>query len=292
MGGAGDSYMAKTFILGIGAQRTGSTWLHSQIKKNKQINMGLCKEHHVFDVLFTPYFPKHKDKLLENIKIAKENGSDYKNGTKLLSFIDNPENYFDYFDRLYQQRWHTKAVGDMTPSYSMLDVQAFQFIRAGLEKRGFHIKVVFMMRDPVERIWSMIHQASKVKEFQEHSSPHQMRQIGMSNFINPGASMRTRYDRTITELEQVFSKQDIFYGFYENFFNSVSYAKLGDFLDINLKTPSFDIVRNSSLMKEPIQPSLAAEAAEHYASTYNFVYNKFGAQVRDLWPGFQYLDPS
>lgn len=253
--------------------------------------MGFRKEYHVFDVLFTPYFPKHKDMLIKNIKDAKESGADFRKELVLLSFLNNPENYFDYFDRLYHHREFTTAVGDITPSYSMLDAQAFEFIRTGLEKRGFHIKVVFIMRDPVERVWSMFHQATKSRGFLKNSPSYQIREIGISSFIDPQASMRTRYERTITELEVVFSKQDIFYGFYENLFNSISYAKLGNFLGIELKNPDFNIVRNPSLMKEPIQQDLAAEAARYYAATYSFAYDKFGQDVKDLWDGFQYLRP-
>jgi hypothetical protein len=55
-----DFIMQKTFILGVGAQRTGSTWLHSQIAKNPQIHTGLAKEHHVFNVIFTPYFKEYE----------------------------------------------------------------------------------------------------------------------------------------------------------------------------------------------------------------------------------------
>ncbi len=309
--------MAKTFILGVGAQRTGSTWLYAQLNKNKQINMGFRKEYHVFDVLFTPYFPGYKSKLLEKIELEKEPGRTIENELKmfsfirklfekiglrkeagrgvenelkLLSFINDPENYFNYFDGLYRRDSYTEVVGDITPSYSMLDAQAFHFIRAGLEKRGFHIKVIFMMRDPVERIWSMVHQEAKVKKALNSSLPIHTRQFNISNLIEPEVSMRTRYDRTVTELEKAFPKQDIFYGLYENFFNPASYAKLGQFLDMELQTPEFDTRRNVSLMKGLIQPDLAADVAKHYSATYDFVSSRFGAQVRDLWLGFQYLD--
>ena len=155
--------MIKTFILGVGAQRTGSTWLRGQLHQNKNVKMGICKEHHVFDVLFTPYFPEYKDKLFQKIEEAGRRGQIAKKEQDLLSFLENPDNYFDHFDRLYSADENLAAVGDMTPSYSMLDAEAYQFILSGLAKRNFTVKVIFIMRDPVERIWSMIHQKAKVK---------------------------------------------------------------------------------------------------------------------------------
>lgn len=282
--------MAKTFILGVGAQRTGSTWLYSQIRKNPQINMGFCKEYHVFDALFTSYFPKYRGLMGGERPPHGERLRKMKKELKRLSFIHNPERYFDYFDRLYDQNNRTEAVGDMTPSYSMLDAEAYQFIHDGLEKRGFQTKVIFIMRDPVERIWSMIHQAAKIRKALKSTQPLHERQFDLSHFTTHGASKRTRYNRTITELEKVFSQQDLFYGFYESLFSAKSYAKLSDYLNIQLKTPDFDTKRNTSLMKAPIRENLAADVAHHYSDTYNFVLQRFGEPMRELWTGYQYLN--
>ena len=278
--------MCKTFILSIGAQRTGSTWLHSQITKNKQLQMGLCKEHHIFDVLFSPYFAKYERELREYVVDARTDAPLYQRKKTLLSFIDDPQKYFNYFDHLYRKSRVIKAVGDMTPSYSMLDAEAFEFIRDGLEEKGFKVKVVFIMRDPVERIWSMQHKAADIKA---KIAANNLNVVGLKAFEHPGASMRTRYDRTITELEKVFPEKDIFYGCYEDFFNTATYMKLGEFLNIELKQPDFRFVRNQSLLKNDIDPILAAEAANLYADTYSFISSRFGVKIEQLWQGFRFL---
>jgi hypothetical protein len=43
--------MTKTFILGVGAQKGGTTWLHRQLNKNKNIDLGFRKEYHIFDAI-------------------------------------------------------------------------------------------------------------------------------------------------------------------------------------------------------------------------------------------------
>ncbi|MEJ8567757.1 sulfotransferase domain-containing protein [Elongatibacter sediminis] len=278
--------MTKTFILGIGAQRTGSTWLHAQLRKNRSINMGLCKEYHVFDVLFTPYLPNYRRGLTEKINRGREAGEQVARELKLRSFLEDPGNYFNYFHDLYERNAQTQAVGDFTPSYSMLDADAFRFIRSGLNERGFRVRVIFMMRDPVERVWSMFHQAAKVRKALESN---QKRVATLVTFTNPEASMRTRYDRTIAELEKVFPPDDIFYDFYERFFTPGSYSNLGRFLDMELENPDFATVRNKSLEKSEVPPDLAKQAARHYAQTYRFIRHRFGEQMVDLWPG--YRDP-
>lgn len=49
-----------------------------------------------------------------------------------------------------------EQVCDITPSYSMLSAGDFAIVRDGLEAKGFDVKVVFLMRDPLERLWSSI----------------------------------------------------------------------------------------------------------------------------------------
>ena len=39
----------KVFILGVGCQKGGTTWLHKQLDKHPNVNMGFTKEYHVFD---------------------------------------------------------------------------------------------------------------------------------------------------------------------------------------------------------------------------------------------------
>ena len=43
--------MKKIFILGVGAQKAGTTWLHRQLIKSANFNFGHRKEYHVFDAM-------------------------------------------------------------------------------------------------------------------------------------------------------------------------------------------------------------------------------------------------
>lgn len=274
--------MPKTFILGVGAQRSGSTWLHSQLNKNASINMGFCKEYHVFDTLFAPQLAPKPSGFFR--KIGQARARSVRKELRRLSFIRNPQTYFRFFDRLYRRHDITEAVGDMTPSYSMLDARAFRFIRDGLTGRGFRVKVIFVMRDPVERIWSMVHQASKIRRLER--AGREPLPVSIESFTNPYAALRTTYDRTMKELEKVFPPEDIFYGFYENFFTAESYSGLGRFLGLKLAEPDFGTVRNAGLSKRPLDPAIAREAVEFYAPTYAFVLERFGPRVTSLWDGY------
>jgi len=113
---------------------------------------------------------------------------------------------------------------------------------------------------------------------------------GVSRFKNVHAEMRTRYERTIEELEKVFHGSNIFYGFYEKFFNPESYSRLAEFLNLELKKPDFNLRRNKSFLKRAIDPALAEEVAHYYVKTYRYIYDRFGPHVVELWSGYQYLE--
>ncbi len=39
------------FLLGVGAQKAGTSWLHQQLHSRPDANFGFCKEYHIHDVL-------------------------------------------------------------------------------------------------------------------------------------------------------------------------------------------------------------------------------------------------
>ncbi|MCP4011089.1 MAG: sulfotransferase [Proteobacteria bacterium] len=286
----------KKFILGLGAQRTGSTWLRQQLSRSAQVHLGFCKEYHFFDALFLPAMRSYHDKrnsVDSNVyrelidKIAVRRAAD--RSRKLAGFVQDPGRYFDYFDNLWAKNSSVTTVGDFTPSYSMLDHKMFDYARSELERRGFSVKVLFIMRDPVERIWSMRHQAAKVKRMLRDGQDVKNRHFSLESFTYPDAELRTRYERTILELEQVFDTGEVYYDFYERYMTNDRFTMLTDFLDVKCRPPDFGKIVNASYMKDSIDPALAAEAANYYKSTYRFIESRFGNDVRSFWSGYQYI---
>ncbi|MGB2403204.1 MAG: sulfotransferase [Akkermansiaceae bacterium] len=285
----------KNFILGVGAQKSGTTWLHSQLMKNDSIDMGFAKEYHTFDAIFSEHCSFFRTDLLNTILENEKDGNLGRNkkscmdAIRRLSFIDNTDNYFDYFDQLHSRNDKLKAVGDITPSYSMLTSEAFAHIRQGLEARGFRVKVIFLMRDPVERVWSMLRMgrrnATKKGKVFKNSETESLRR----NYKSPAQELRTRYDRTLVELEKVFEPEDIFCDFYERLFTDHTYKALQSFLGLGLKSADFKFHSNVSAVTESLDSDLRAEIATYYSNVYDFVSNKTKGVSEKLWSGYQYL---
>ena len=287
----------KQFILGLGAQRTGSTWLRSQLHDCPEVNLGFCKEYHFLDALFVPEMNAYhlsresNDHGLSILPLTlTKPWTGAQKSAMLAAFVSNPTRYFQYFDDLWLRSSRITTVGDFTPSYSMLDRSGFDYARVELMRRGFQVKALFIMRDPVERIWSMTHQASKIKEMLSSGKDPTARAFTLENFTYPSAELRTRYERTIYELEQVFGENEIYYDFYERYISEERYSALLEFMDIKTaNAPKLHKPRNQSLLKQPIAENLAADVAKYYRSTYEFMEMRYGDLMRTLWKGYEYL---
>ncbi len=282
----------KIFILGVGAQKSGTTWLYEQLKKNPNINMGFMKEYHVFDALFSPQCSSYRDSIIETIKnriIDKSLGvNSGDNLTKRLSFIDNTDNYFEYFDYLHSKNQAIEAVGDITPSYSMLSSNSFEYIKEGLESKGFTVKTIFLMRDPFERIWSMLRMMRQL-ELENGISPSRTESDIIEEFSKTeGCELRTRYENTAKNLEKAFKPDSIHYGLYESMFTTKGYEAISDFLNIELSAPDIETIINKSHRSENIHHSTIQRVVSHYRETYEFALNKFGRFAKSVWHGFEF----
>lgn len=298
--------MTKTFILGVGAQKGGTTWLHRQLNSNTNIDLGFRKEYHVFDAIED--YEKHKtskrprngfrerriSKILNSHKrgtLGRNLGMQRKQSryTALeLAFIDNVDHYFNYFDYLYLRNENIDAVGDITPNYALLKTKTFALIRKGLESRGFDVKVFFLMRDPVERAWSLARMKqrnmddSKKEKFDQFKYMEKITQDGFTSY-------KSQYDKTIKQLEGAFEKNNIYYGFYESLFNEQSFQSIQQFLGIPLERFDSSQVFNASPKSNNMPDELNKKLVEYFRPTYEAISERHGDAVRQLWQGYQLL---
>lgn len=289
----------KIFVLGVGAQKCGTTWLHDQLKSNQSVNMGFRKEYHVFDSIENPrQHNGFREKYIQSALDLYNNGQLGRNLSNkmrgcakhslMLAFIDNVENYFDYFDYLYLKNDQTKVVGDITPNYANLKPKTFQLLKDGLEKRGFKIKIFFLMRDPVERIWSSARMKKREMRGPKKDSFNEFEHL-LSYKKGSDLDVNTRYEATINNLEKVFNASDIFYSFYEELFNASTFERIKDFLEIDLKPFDATHIANASPKQLALPEQLNHQLVERYRPTYEFMRSRYGDSMLDRWQGYQFL---
>lgn len=286
--------MKKIFLLGVGSQKSGTTWLHSQLSKSQNIKLGMVKEHHVFDSIYSNMNEEFTKS--PNIRSGKRFIHDLIKGKELNKmeliypiikyfFTKFPNLYFQYFNFLHGFLNKYEIVGDITPSYSLINQEGFELIKKELQKKNFDIKIVFLMRDPFERIWSMLRMKRRnillnnPNHMFEESEEEQLREW----YKDKRAYERTRYDKTIRILTNVFDDSELFFGFYETIFTKKEFQRLEEFLGVNLVNPDFNERKNVSKKNSDISSELKNEIKIYYKQVYKYCNDKFSVVDNGTW---------
>ena len=131
---------AEPDFLCIGAHKAGTTWLYQQLDSHPDFWMPPVKELHYFDQLSRVQraaHPRCRDerdrRFLDRLKsLSAEAGIDLEN-----------------YGRLFEPKVSLVS-GDISPNYSTLNNKVVQQVVGYFR----NLKVIFLARDPVERVWS------------------------------------------------------------------------------------------------------------------------------------------
>ena len=189
-------------FLVIGAQRAGTTWLHRVLRQHPSLWLPPVKELHYFDRLETKRTildPKERRRV----------------GLKQLLSLDPW--LVSYWLRARSDEWYARlfrgakakglVAGEITPAYATLDETVLRRIK----RLNDNIKLIFVMRDPVERAWSAVNNAAKKGAADASSVEKSIKRARES-----GAAARSAYADTIKRLEAVFPANQIHYCFFED----------------------------------------------------------------------------
>lgn len=269
----------KTFLLGLGAQKAGTTWVHRYISGFDSVDTGRFKEYHIWNAVHLAEDARFKVPLWQ-LPHPK---------ARLRWRLQHSEKaYFDYFEGLLNRPGITMTA-DITPNYAPLSAAVLERLRNGFAARGIRVKVVFLMRDPVQRCWSavrMIRRNGRKGVGVDLEAPED--QALLRYAPSAWAQSNTRYDLTIANIEQVFAPEDVFYGLYENLFTPESVTALSAFLGLT-PDPAFSTRKfNVSEKTGQIPDALMAAVAAEYADVYAWCGERF-PESRSLWDGFAHL---
>jgi len=272
----------KTFILGIGAQKTGSTWLFDYFRTHPEVFVSSLKEMHYFDEIFRPdlctgfgnrfahsFFSQLAGRQNGDTPAGKVDFADL--GDRVKMNLHGDSAYVDFFRKRVPAG--IEYFCEITPSYSMLREDGFRAI-----KRLFpRTKVIFVMRDPIDRHYSMLRMAARNRgrSDDEHTFLHLL--------DTPDTHERGRYDLTIGSLLKVFDAQDLFFGFYETLFNEQEIKRLTDFLGVDYLPPDFARRVNAGHPGRPLSKREVDAALETYRPVYEFCADFFGSQLPGSW---------
>lgn len=274
--------MDKTFVLGTGAVKGGTTWLHEYLLSFDAYHKGVMKEIRVWETATQPEFGEFEVKLFD----VKDRGDLFR-----WTFRTFPAAYFRFYNRIYR-RHRVRLTGDLTPTYTGLSADTFRRIRDGFARRGVKVKAVFLMRDPVERCWSqqrMVERMGRPERYIRIDGDTESNLLAYHTTAH--CHLLTDYHRTLANLEAAFAPEDIHFGFYETMFEADEIARLSRFLGLAPKPELVENRFNTSDKTSEISDAAKARIAEEYRPVYEDCAARFPV-TREIWGGWKHLDAS
>ncbi|WP_306151165.1 sulfotransferase [Roseovarius sp. MMSF_3281] len=281
----------------IGAQKAGTTWLYEYLSQSENVHFCANKELHYFNVR-AGYAQEALKLRIDIVKKISER-MDPSNGSlppnqiaRLQEALDllriysgkgkGPNRHKPYLDYLLKGRANQPVVADITPGYAVMNREGFADM-ASVGKARF----MFIMRDPVSRMWSQIRMAVKVQNRDETdreklASACQERADMLMNSGRLKNIERADYARTITELEAAVPPDRIKYIFYENLFGGGAPQEILDFLEIP-EIPFNASKRVNEGMNLPIPDETADKFRAAFDKQYKFMRERFGDTLPAGW---------
>jgi len=263
------------FILGMGAQKAGTSWLHKMLSIQDNVNLGYRKEYHIWDFVFSD---------IANGVAAPLKKPDKADAALRRLMQQSSEIYTKYFHSLIDS--YVNVTGDITPSYSIIDESNLKKISSIIKRAGFDLKVVFFMRDPIERIWSCVRMEKRNMLRRGKTLKENFLDLRIEKYLSMKQHiLRSDYKRTVQNISKAFNEDEIHFGFYERLFTEKGLNILQDFLGFNLKNVDFDIKVNVST-QEAMSEATYKLLSEFLAPQYEFCKDKF-PEVNKLWPNIR-----
>lgn len=275
----------KTFLICVGAMKAATSWLYAQLRASPEVSVSPLKEVHFFDARFpegalmdTDLLAMHR--LSFHISQPGDAAENLRRRPAFQASVDRVRMIFDdnaYFEHFARfSRPDTRVLADITPAYAVIGSSGFEFMRRCCASQEMSLKILFILRDPVDRLWSHLRFIPQLDPKVDPSRdwPDLLR--------DPVTMARSDYRRTMGDLESVFPADEIIYLFYEDLF-SAGIARLCRTLGV--REPDVDATRRFNQTK--LQIDLADETAQALRTAldaqYAFCRDRFGDELPAAW---------
>lgn len=269
--------MEKTFILGVGFQKCGTSWLFNYLLESAKFHPGFQKEYHIWDAIDIQFLKKYQAPAVE----IKNN---HVSNSQQLRFLmqKKPLIYFNYFHHLLKDQKSITA--DITPSYSSLSAERFKFIKENFNNIGIQCKVVVLLREPVSRVKSAVRYNLDRKNYTEgiNDGEQDFEKAILQYYKSKHCRIRTEYNITLGNVFNAFNEEDVYVGFYENMFTEKKIFEMSNFLGVEF-LPSLAKNRVNKTFGAPEKNyEIEKKIKSFYSSVYEYCFDRFPV-TRSIW---------
>jgi hypothetical protein len=112
-----------------------------------------------------------------------------------------------WYVNLFSQARSDQVCGEITPDYAILNPEDI----ARIHETNPNIRLILMIRDPIERAWSGLRHNVAKKNFADWNSETEI----LSWVKRPDVAMRGDYERIVDNYLKVFDSSQLLIGFYD-----------------------------------------------------------------------------
>lgn len=286
----------------LGAQKSATSWLFDQISKADGCYGCPPKEMSYWATIRVPHVNlpvlNHRQRLglspnpgLRGAFVEKFSASQ----RALVSlekelrnvFLADPFDHQRYLAYLGYQRVAERWLMDFSPIYARLTAPTY---REMLDTTP-NSKFIFVMRDPVDRLWSGIKQRYRFHISANQTSLPSLQKAFALALTDPHNLdlYFSSYERTLTQMFTVLPRERVKLIYYEDMFDPERAPDISEdlraFLDIDSLTLRRDAVvyASATQVKDAPLPEDAAQARALLAPTYDAVRTEMGGRLPEAW---------
>lgn len=271
-------------FFGIGAQKSGTSWLKDYLRSHPQVHIAK-REIHYWNRREMPDGPavrrlRRQARTIEDINPQRR---EFLAHSERMLTEDDPSHSL-YADLIFKKAGKKPVVGEITPAYAVLSRDSF----AAMNGLAGNVRFLFLMRDPVARLHSSLRM--RLGNAGRRRNPGTVAGTVLDELARVIAKGkeddfvgRSRYERTLGELEAAVPAAQIGCFFYEDLFGQQDVAPICAFLGIDPVPGPFDKVVNTGTVRTSMDEDFEARALQLLRGTYEDAERRFGDRLPAIW---------
>jgi hypothetical protein len=275
---------APTILLGVGATKSGTSWLYRYLADHPECHFRTIKELHYFDALERGTIERQIEERMRECDAIRARIASGKAGAAAEGRLTDREDwlsvlrapgkaetgYLGYLDRGARG---CAVVGEVTPSYALLSEDRLRAM-AGLGARD--VRMVYLLRDPVERLWSHVRMIAGRRSPDGAVTRARCNRILARTLAGEESeiSVRGDYRAALAKLGRAVDPARLLVLVFEDLVSGEAVARLCGFLGIAHRRPDLAPVHPGQPMRMTADQRRAARA--WLAGQYDFVPEALG----------------
>jgi hypothetical protein len=276
----------RTFVLGVGGTKCATSWVYFHLRSLAGVAVSPLKEVNFFNAVLNARDAEEKTEFAIR-RLAFHMAQDgtaadnlrtrpaFQASVDRMAMIYDPDAYFGHFTRLC--RPDTTTLCDITPAYAPLGRAGFEYVRHFCASQDVTLKVFYIMRDPVDRLWSHL------RFLQQNDEALDVLSSWRRMIEEPMVAERADYRQVIEGLNAVLPPENILYLFYEDLFSGGAVEALSTFIGARHTPPDTTRVDNETRVKIALPDAVREDLRRLLNPQYEYCREVFSDRLPSSW---------